>query len=84
MGYDKVDKSIWFNTVDQNRNRITRLTDYGNNILRVKVPKTDLRRYSFSQRVVNDWNGLPVEIKDSVSIASFKNSLNNYVKDHVW
>ena len=33
----------------------------------------------FSQRVVNDWNALPVSVVDSDSVNSFKNNYDKYV-----
>ena len=36
----------------------------------------NVRRHSFSQRVVNDWNGLPSDIVNATSINAFKNRLD--------
>ena len=40
----------------------------------------DIRKYFFSQRVVNTWNSLPQFVVDSVSVNSFKNSLDKFDK----
>ena len=73
-GIDKVDKGIWFNTVGNDIQRITRNTAYHNNLVPQRV-RTDVRKYFFSNRVVKIWNQLPVEIKDSRSLNIFKTSL---------
>jgi hypothetical protein len=41
----------------------------------------DIRKYSFSQRVVNCWNILPQHVVDATSINSFKNKLDDLLKD---
>ena len=40
----------------------------------------DIRKFFFSQRVVNAWNSLPQFVVDSVSVDSFKNSLDKFDK----
>ncbi|KAL7631154.1 UNVERIFIED_CONTAM: hypothetical protein RMT77_018543 [Armadillidium vulgare] len=41
----------------------------------------DLRKYSFSNRVVNFWNDLPQEIVDCDSLVKFKRGLDRYMDD---
>ena len=36
----------------------------------------NVRRYSFSQRVVNDWNSLPTEVVQVPDVESFKTKLD--------
>ena len=38
----------------------------------------DLRKYSFSNRVINTWNSLPSYVVDSQSVNSFKNNLDKF------
>ena len=39
----------------------------------------DVRRFFFSQRVVNEWNLLPQQVVDAASVNhEFKNRLNKY------
>jgi len=38
--------------------------------------RTDIRRFFFSERVINRWNSLPQEAVDSGSVNMFKNSLD--------
>ena len=41
--------------------------------------KTDIRKYSFTQRVVSSWNTLPNEVVQSKTVAEFKRRI-----DHAW
>ena len=43
---------------------------------------TSLRSNSFSQRIVNNWNSLPDNIINSPSTNTFKNRLDEYLKNH--
>ena len=37
-------------------------------------PRLDIRKYFFSQRVVNSWNRLPAIVVNSKSVNAFKNA----------
>ena len=39
----------------------------------------DFRKYSFSQRTVNEWNKLSADCVHSSSVNMFKNRINNYL-----
>ena len=73
-GFDRVSTDIWFKTVGENNNRLTRITSYSKNLVAVRS-RTDIRKNFFSNRVVNLWNSLPIDIKDSRTIKIFKNRL---------
>jgi hypothetical protein len=83
-GVDKVDAKTWFTTQEHNRTRMTRNSEYDKNLIRTKVSRTDLRANTFSQRVINKWNGLPNNLKDAPSIHVFKRLLNSHLKEHEW
>ena len=40
-----------------------------------KGARLDCRRYSFSQRLVNNWNALPVEAVSCTTVNSFKGKI---------
>ena len=39
-------------------------------------------KYSFFNRIVNEWNGLPNHIRESNSIATFKKNVLSFIKDN--
>jgi hypothetical protein len=43
--------------------------------------RLDIRKYSFSQRAVDDWNSLPQSVMDSTSVNMFKNRLDKHWAD---
>ena len=40
-----------------------------------------MRKYSFTQRVVDVWNNLPDQVIEAKSVNSFKSQLNKYWKN---
>lgn len=44
--------------------------------------RTNKRKYSFSQRIVDNWNSLPDNVVGARSVNSFKSQLNKYWKDY--
>ena len=42
--------------------------------------RLDVRKYSFSQRIVNRWNALPAGVVAATSINNFKNRYDRYIK----
>ena len=41
----------------------------------------DVRKYYFSQRIVNSWNSLPKSVVEAPSVSSSKNRLDKYFTD---
>jgi hypothetical protein len=67
-GFDQVNSKIWFSkAVD----RGTRGSTCYDNMAKQRS-SLDLRCHFFSQRVVDIWNGLPDEVKQSRNVCSFK------------
>ena len=56
------------------------LRGHNHKILKTKATKRP-RIDTFSQRVVNDWNSLPIHVVNAPSINSFKNGLDDFWKD---
>ncbi len=48
--------------------------------LRKNRSRLDLRKFTFSQRVVNMWNDLPAEVVTASSVKMFKNKLEAHLK----
>ena len=56
-----------------NAPRLPRYNDY-RVITRLNC-RLDMRKYSFSQRVINEWNKLPNDCVNTSSVNMFKNSV---------
>ena len=41
--------------------------------------RLDMRKYSFSQRVINEWNKLPNDSVNASSVNMFKNRIDRYL-----
>jgi ribonuclease P/MRP protein subunit RPP40 len=70
-GKDKVDPRIFFNLAAEGAGPRTRRAEGVRNI-RSDRANLDIRRYSFSQRVVNRWNSLPDSLKEAGTVLGFK------------
>ena len=81
-GFDNVNRDIWFDLVEPDNPRPTRLTRLTYNQYNIipKCSRTDPRLHFFSNRVVNSWNALPTEIKDAKSLKMFKNTRLKFYK----
>ena len=44
--------------------------------------RTDGFKYSFFNRIVNEWNSLPNHIRESNSIATFKKNVSSFIKNN--
>lgn len=73
-GFDNLSFSDFFKFANSN---ITR----GHCLKLQKVQsRINIRRYFFSQRVVNEWNGLPEDVVMARSVNGFKNALDKYFR----
>ena len=71
-GYEGLNKDMFFRIKNDS---ITR----GHSLALVKsYSRLDIRKYTFSQRVVNDWNKLPEECINATSVNMFKNKIDQY------
>ena len=76
-GIDKVELTNFFNMNISERSSTLR----GNTlkIVKKRFDKT-VAKFSFKNRVVNDWNNLPDDIVQSEGINTFKNKIDKYLK----
>ena len=63
------------------RDRHTKETrQRSNNHLVPEKTRLDIRKYFFTNRVVEMWNDLPCEVREASSIKNFKNRYDEYLK----
>ena len=71
-GYRKLNKDMFFRIKNDSKNR-------GHRLALVKChSRLDIRKYSFSQRVVNDRKKLPEECINATSVNMLKNRIDKY------
>ena len=71
-GYEDVDRNMFF----KHKEGRTR----GHKAALVKEQyRLDMRKYSFSQRVTNEWNKLPKDCVNASSVNMFKNRIDRYL-----
>ena len=72
-GYEYVDKNMFFKLKEGSRTR-------GNKAALVKEKcRLGMRKYYFSQRVINEWNKLPNYCVNASSVNMFKNRIDRYM-----
>ena len=72
-GHENIDPNIFVKIKTGKRTR-------GHDFKLVKWQnRLDVRKYSFSQRTVNEWNKLSADCVHSSSINMFKNIIDNYL-----
>ena len=72
-GYEDVDRNMFFKLKEGGRTR-------GHKAALVKEQyRLDMRKYSFSQRVINEWNKLPNYCVNASSVNMFKNRIDRYL-----
>jgi len=75
-GKENVDSKTFFNLADSSRH--TR----GHSLkLYKRHCRLDVRKFFFTQRVVNIWNSLPQHVVEAPSVNSFKKRLDDYYQD---
>ena len=72
-GYEDVDRNIFFKHKEGSRTRRHKAA------LVKEQCKLDMRKYSFSQRVINEWNKLPNDCVIASSVNMFKNRIDRYL-----
>ena len=70
-GYEDVNRNMFFKLKEGSRTR-------GHKAVKEQC-RLDMRKYSFSQRVINEWNKLPNDCVNASSVNMFKNRIDRYV-----
>ena len=72
-GYEDVDRNMFFKLKEDSRTR-------GHKAALLKEQcRLDMRKYSFSQRAINEWNKLPNDCFNASSVNMFKNRIDRYL-----
>ena len=73
-GNENIDRNMFFSQQKNSRTRV-------HEVKLVKVQRRlDIRKYSFSQRTVNEWNKLFTDCITASSVNMFKNKLDTYIR----
>ena len=72
-GYENVDRNMFFKLKEGSRTRRHKVA------LVKKQCRLDMRKFSFSQRVINEWNKLPNDCVNASSVSMFKNRIDRYL-----
>ena len=73
-GYENIDKNIFFTVKEERRPR-------GHGVaLAKKQCRLDIRKFSFSQRTVNEWNRLSADCVGARRVNIFKNKIDIYLR----
>ena len=87
-GVDDVDRATWFTMANEGetKNNLLCNTRVSSDHLKVIKPRWnyDLREKNFSVRVCDDWNNLPISVRNAGSRNSFKNSYDDWYKEREW
>ena len=76
-GYNDTDPHRLFSFVRDRHAKDTR--SYASDNLVPEKTNLNIRKYFYANRVIGVWNDLPAEVKDSVSVNSFKNNYDIYI-----
>ena len=71
-GYEDVDRNMFFKFKEGSRTR-----GYKTALVKEQC-RLDMRKYSFSQWVINEWNKLPNDCVNASSVNMFKNRIDRY------
>ena len=73
-GYENIDRNIFFSVKEERRTRGHGIT------LAKKQCRLDIRKFSFSQRTVNEWNRLSADCVGASTVNMFKNKIDMYLR----
>ena len=73
-GYENIDRNMFFSLKKDSRTR-------GHEVKLVKDQcRLDIRKHSFSQRTINEWNKLSTDCVTASSVNMFKNKVDTYLR----
>ena len=73
-GYENIDRNMFFSLKKDSRTR-------GHEVKLVKDQcRLDIRKHSFSQRTINEWNKLSTDCATASSVNMFKNKVDTYLR----
>ena len=73
-GYENIDRNMFFSLKKDSRTR-------GHEVKLVKdQSRLDIRKHSFSQRTINEWNKLSTDCVTASSVNMFKNKVDTYLR----
>ena len=73
-GYENIDRNMFFSLKKDSRTR-------GHEVKLVKDQcRLDIRKHSFSQRTINEWNKLSTDCVTASSLNMFKNKVDTYLR----
>ena len=73
-GYENIDRNMFFSLKKDSRTR-------GHEVKLVKDQcRLDIRKHSFSQRTINEWNKLSTDCVTASSVNMFKNKVDTYIR----
>ena len=73
-GYENIDRNMFFSLKKDIRTR-------GHEVKLVKDQcRLDIRKHSFSQRTINEWNKLSTDCVTASSVSMFKNKVDTYLR----
>ena len=70
IGYEDVDRNMFFKEGSRTRGHKAALV--------TELCRLHIKKYSFSQRVINEWNKLPNDCVNASSVNMFKNRIDRY------
>ena len=73
-GYENIDRNMFFSVKEERRTRGHGIT------LAKKQCRLDIRKFSFPQRTVNEWNRLSADCVGASSVNMFKNEIDIYLR----
>ena len=73
-GYENIDRNMFFSLKKDSKTR-------GHEVKLVKDQcRLDIRKHSFSQRTINEWNKLSTDCVTASSVNMFKNKVDTYIR----